>query len=160
MVCLDTMVVLWGIQSYADEGQKGMISRTKSYLKALSEKGESVMIPTPVVSECLVGLSEDQMNAQRALIEGRFFIPAFDLSAAVEAARLLSNKHAFDLARSKGAKREQLKVDAQIAAIAIVNGAEKIISHDAHMKTVAQNRIPVEEVPDIPEQLDLLGEDV
>ena len=38
------------------------------------------------------------------------------------------------------------------------NGAEKIVSHDSHMKTIAQDRISVEEIPEISEQLNLLGE--
>ena len=158
MVCFDTMVVLWGIQSYAGDSQHPMINRTKRYLRELSEEGKSIMIPAPVVFECLTSLSDEEMRVQQMLMESSFFIPAFDMAASVEAARLMGNKEAVDRAKNIGAKRENLKVDAQIAAIAILNGAEKIISHDSHMKTIAQDRISVEEIPEISEQLNLLGE--
>ena len=54
--------------------------------------------------------------------------------------------------RKEKLPRSHIRIDAQIAAIAIAQNAEEIISHDPHMRTVAQNRIPVIELPDIPEQ--------
>jgi predicted nucleic acid-binding protein len=49
----------------------------------------------------------------------------------------------------------KLRTDAQIIATAIVNQAEKIISHDPDFTKIAQGRISVEEVPNIQTQMDI-----
>ena len=133
-----------------------MIYRTRAFLKDLSEKGEQIMIPSPVVLESLLTLSKEEMQKQRAILQSRFFIASFDLPASVEAASLLNNRKVIQNLRDGGARREHLKIDAQIASIAIVNGAEKIISHDKYLKSIAQNKISVEEVPHVSEQLNTL----
>ena len=156
VICLDTQPVLWGIQAFASESQEAMINRTRAFLNDLSEKGEKIMIPSPVVFESLLTLSDEEMQKQRAILQSRFFVSSFDLPASIEAASLLNNREVIQKLRDGGARREHLKIDVQIASIAIVNGAEKIISHDKYMKSIVQNKIPVEEVPHIPEQLNLL----
>ena len=159
MICLDTQPVLWGIQAFASEGQEVMINRTRAFLKDISEKGEQIMIPSPVVLESLLTLSDEEIEKQQELLQSRFFIASFDLPASVEAASLLNNREVIQKLRDSGARREHIKIDAQIASIAIVNGAEKIISHDKYLKSVVQNKISVEEVPDVAEQLNLLEEE-
>lgn len=158
MICLDTQPVLWGIQAFASEGQEAMINRTRAFLKDISEKGEQIMIPSPVVLESLLTLSDEEIEKQQELLQRRFFIASFDLPASVEAASLLNNREVIQNLRDSGARREHIKIDAQIASIAIVNGAEKIISHDKYLKSIVQNKISVEEVPDVAEQLNLLDE--
>ena len=69
-----------------------MINRTRAFLNDLSEKGEQIMIPSPVVLESLLTLSDEEMQKQRAILQSRFFIPSFDLPASVEAASLLNNR--------------------------------------------------------------------
>ena len=159
MICLDTQPVLWGIQAFASEGQEAMINRTRAFLKDLSEKGKQIMIPSPVVLESLLTLSEKEMLKQQAILQSRFFVPSFDLPASVEAANLLNNRDVIQKLRDGGARREHLKIDAQIASIAIVHGAEKIISHDKYLKSIVQNKISVEEVPLVSEQLNLIDEE-
>ena len=135
-----------------------MINRTRAFLKDISEKGEQIMIPSPVVLESLLTLSDEEIEKQQELLQRRFFIASFDLPASVEAASLLNNREVIQNLRDSGARREHIKIDAQIASIAIVNGAEKIISHDKYLKSIVQNKISVEEVPDVAEQLNLLDE--
>ena len=159
MICLDTQPVLWGIQAFASEGQEAMINRTRAFLKDISEKGEQIIIPSPVVLESLLTLSDEEIEKQQELLQSRFFIASFDLPASVEAASLLNNREVIQNLRDSGARREHIKIDAQIASIAIVNGAEKIISHDKYLKSIVQNKISVEEVPDVAEQLNLLEEE-
>lgn len=159
MICLDTQPVLWGIQAFASEGQEAMINRTRAFLKDISEKGEQIMIPSPVVLESLLTLSDEEIEKQQELLQSRFFIASFDLPASVEAASLLNNREVIQNLRDSGARREHIKIDAQIAGIAIVNGAEKIISHDKYLKSIVQNKISVEEVPDVAKQLNLLEEE-
>ena len=136
-----------------------MINRTRAFLKDLSEKGKQIMIPSPVVLESLLTLSEKEMLKQQVILQSRFFVPSFDLPASVEAANLLNNREVIQKLRDGGARREHLKIDAQIASIAIVHGAEKIISHDKYLKSIVQNKISVEEVPLVSEQLNLIDEE-
>ena len=136
-----------------------MINRTRAFLKDLSEKGKQIMIPSPVVLESLLTLSEEEMLKQQVILQSRFFVPSFDLPASVEAANLLNNREVIQKLRDGGARREHLKIDAQIASIAIVHGAEKIISHDKYLKSIVQNKISVEEVPLVSEQLNLIDEE-
>lgn len=136
-----------------------MINRTRAFLKDLSEKGKQIMIPSPVVLESLLTLSEKEMLKQQVILQSRFFVPSFDLPASVEAANLLNNRDVIQKLRDGGARREHLKIDAQIASIAIVHGAEKIISHDKYLKSIVQNKISVEEVPLVSEQLNLIDEE-
>ena len=49
----------------------------------------------------------------------------------------------------------RVSIDAQIIAIAIVNHAEKIISHDTNLMKLANQKIVVEEVPVIQAQLNM-----
>ncbi len=67
MICLDTQTVLWGIQAFASEGQEAMINRTRVFLKDISEKGEQIMIPSPVVLESLLTLSDEEIEKQQEL---------------------------------------------------------------------------------------------
>jgi hypothetical protein len=48
-------------------------------------------------------------------------------------------------------RRQQLRVDAMIVAAAIVHRADVLVSGDPHHKKLAQGRIRVIAVPDIPE---------
>lgn len=152
MVCLDTHVIIWGIKGEASQGQEAMVQRAKSYIRHQDEQGIDLMVPAPVVAEAMIRGDVDQLRAIRAIIERSFFIAAFDSPAAFLAAELERGHGAAKLREEGGVPRNHIRIDAQIAAIAIVQNAEAIVSHDPHMRTVAQNRIPVIELPDISEQ--------
>ena len=152
MICLDTHVVIWGLKGEATSGQEGMIHRTKQFIKHQFEEGNDLMIPAPVVSEVLIRGTTSQLQAVRDLMERSFFIPSFDMPAAYLAAELERSREAVELIDSGQAPREHIRVDTQIAAIAIIQNAEMIVSHDPYMRRIVHSRINVIEVPDIPEQ--------
>jgi hypothetical protein len=114
------------------------------------------MLPAPVVAEYLAGFPEDEQASQASLIEQLFFVPAFDLRAAEVAAQLRTAKRGREalkeLAQSGQMDKPALSTDLQIIAIAIVQKAEFIISHDAHFPKLAQGRMKMQEVPTISEQ--------
>jgi hypothetical protein len=122
----------------------------------LDQNNERVMIPAPVVGEYLVGFNGEALAAQKNLIQRYFFVPSLDFHAATIQAEIEGDR---DLMRQiqaeSGLERQQLRVDSQIIAIALVNHAEKIISHDPHMRNLAGKRIRVEEIPDVVEQMPL-----
>ena len=152
MVCLDTHVIIWGIKGEASQGQEAMVQRAKSYIRHQDVQGIDLMVPAPVVAEAMIRGDVDQLRTIRTIIERSFFIAAFDSPAAFIAAELERGRGAAKLLEERKDLRRHIRIDAQIAAIAIVQKAEVIISHDPHMRTIAQDRIPVIELPDIPEQ--------
>lgn len=152
MVCLDTHVIIWGIKEEASPGQKNMVQRAKSYIKHQVNQGVDLIIPAPVVAEALIRGEVDHL---RTIIERSFFVAAFDSPAAFLAAELERSREVDELFQKGHVPRSHIRIDTQIAAIAITQKAEMIISHDPYMRTIAQNRIQVIEIPDIPEQENL-----
>jgi len=114
------------------------------------------MVPAPVVGEYLVGFGGHDRPRQQELITRLFFVPALDVHAAAVQAELEGNGDLIKQLKSQhGVNRQQLRVDAQILAVAIANNAEKMISYDPHMPDLAQGRIRVEELPELHEQMDM-----
>ena len=161
MVCLDTQVVIWGVQGTARESQKPMIARARSYLEYLQKGNRQIMIPAPVLFEYLLGFdSSKQKQRQREIIEKHFFVPSLDVPSAALAAELLGNtENLKTLKKDHERRREQVKVDAQIVAIAITHGAAEIISHDPAFSKIAGGKILVKEIPVVEEQHELFEGD-
>lgn len=124
------------------EGQPIARARERAdYLvKTLEMRGETILIPTPVLSEFLVLAAEDGPKYLE-IINGsaHFRVADFDQKAAVEAAALTIQ------AMQKGGKRggsagtwAKVKYDRQIVAIAKVAGAEVIYSDDRDVATFAE----------------------
>lgn len=152
MICLDTMVLIWGLQRKATPDYQHLVERTQRYLKYLDEANETIMIPSPVVAEYLQGFDATGRAKQVASLQKWFFIPSFDLPSAALAAELTERANASKLRKNSGESRPALKVDVQIAAIAIVHGATQIVTHNiADFKTIVGGRIQVSEVPNIAE---------
>jgi predicted nucleic acid-binding protein len=156
MVCFDTAILIWGVQGVSRPNQVGMIERTRRYIEVLREEKTRIMVPSPAVGEYLLGFeTEAERRRQAELFQQHFIVPGLDLQAAALAADL-ERDAAGDLRGVEVPERQRLRVDAQILAIAIVNGATVVISHDAHMSLLAGGRILVREVPNVGKQLNLI----
>jgi len=155
MICFDTSPVIWGVQAVARSQQSDMVEQMQAFLRYLQREKIRIMVPTPVVFEYLVPFDQTERAKQLEVMERLFIMPSFDIKASLIAADLMGGKKAIDSAQQQGGRRQEIRIDAQIVAIALANGAEKIISHDPHVKTIAQNRIPVEKVPIIEEQAEM-----
>jgi predicted nucleic acid-binding protein len=155
-VCFDTSLLIWGIRGEATSGQEAMIDRTKRYIAFLDAQKKQVMVPAPALFEYLIGSKNDHIrNDERSVIARRFRVPPLDIPSAQLAAQLQDSDNVRVLRQAGQVDKERLKIDTLIIAIAIVNSAEKIVSNDGNFKTIAQDRIPVVEVPLIPQQSDL-----
>ncbi len=132
--------------------------RTRQRLEALIDRldrqKETILIPTPALSEFLV-LAGDDGPRYLAHIEKSsvFKVVDFDQRVAVEAAQLTI------AAKAKGDKKggsdsawQKIKFDRQIVAVAKVNGADGIYSTDNDvMRYGKETGIDVLGVADLPE---------
>lgn len=156
MICFDTSIVIWGVQGKSHPSQEHMVALTKRYINYLSDKKKKIMIPVPVLTEYLMHFKVTEQEKQREIIQKNFIVPAFDVRAGILAAELLGNTELFKRIIASGeVDKIKHRTDAQIIATAIVNQAEKIISHDLDFAKLAQGRISVEEVPNIQTQMDI-----
>jgi len=156
MICFDTHVLIWGVQGVARNGQEHLVAKAKQYIRHLDAKHERIMVPAPVVGEYLIGFDDKDRDAQQELLQRLFFVPALDMHAATVQAKIEGNKELLRELRDRfGLDRQQIRIDAQILAVAIVNNADRVISHDPHMLILAQGRVAVGELPDIHEQMNL-----
>src|SRR5262245_4607722 len=139
MICLDTQVLIWGVQGVARPDQIGMIGRTRAYIDYLDRKGERLMIPAPALFEYLVGFEPADQQRQRDILERRFIIPALDVPSAAVAAELMANTEFMRQIREDyDVKRQHLRIDVMIVAAAIVHRADVLVSGDPHNKKLAQ----------------------
>ena len=152
MICLDTMILIWGLQRKAAPNYQHLVDRTQRYLRSLDEENETIMIPSPVVAEYLQGFDATGRTKQIAGLQRLFFIPSFDLPSAALTAELIENADVDKLRKNSEESRPALKVDVQIAAIAIVHGATRIVTHNiSDFKNIVGGRTQVTEVPNIAE---------
>lgn len=156
MICLDTAVLIWGVQGKADAAGPDMVARTERYLQQLEKEKRQLLIPTPVVVEYLAGITTERRARQHELLQRRFYIPAFDAPSAVLAAELwseVSNRH--DDAQQRP-DRQCVKTDCLIIATAIHHRAECIVTSEVKFfRRVCGDRISVIEVPVTVENLSL-----
>jgi len=157
MICLDTAIVIWAIQGIEDPQRPDMPLRARRFIENLSEAGVRIMIPSPVVHEFLTGLPTEVKSETIEVLSKMFYIPSFDLSSAVLAAELDANRGEMKEIKSDyGLMRQQIKVDTQIIAIAIMHQATEIVTDDVdHFTRIAKGRIKVSGLPEIPLQGDL-----
>lgn len=88
MICLDTMILILGLQRKAAPKYQHLVERTQRYLKHLDDENETIMIPSPVVAEYLQGFDAAGRARQVTSLQKLFFIPSFDLPSAALAAEL------------------------------------------------------------------------
>lgn len=146
------MVLIWSLQKFAAPRYQHLVDRTQRYLNYLDAQSETGMIPSQVVAEYLQGFDAPGRASQVAALQRAFFIPSFDLPSAALAAELTERANAKQLRENSAESRPALKVDVQIAAVAIIHGASQIVTYNiGDFKTIVGGRIQVTQVPDIAE---------
>jgi hypothetical protein len=141
MVVFDASLLLLVL----DEGAKASVphgrERVEHLIDTLSGIGETIIIPTPALSECLVHAGpagQEYLNiiGKRAC----FRVVSFDERAAVEAA--VRTHEALQRGQRRGgnpeASKTKIKFDRQIVAVAVVEGATAIYSDDSDVIAYAQ----------------------
>jgi len=132
---------------------KHVKERLEALIDQIAQAGESIIIPTPALSEFLVKSVEKTDEFLKTVRASPWFrIEAFDIAAAVEVGQRTAQ------AIAAGDKREgsradwtKIKYDRQIVAIALVAGASRIISDDRDVQVIgARWGVQVLSVEDLP----------
>ncbi len=114
--------------------------RLEFLLETLTSAGTRAVVPTPVLSEVLIGAGKAKDDYLTAIIGSSAFLPApFDVKAAVELTFLFDA----DGKPTKGKLTQQetwakVKFDRQIIAIAKANDVKDIYTDDMNLSAVAQ----------------------
>lgn len=115
-------------------------TRIEHLVDLLEESSDRVLVPTPALSELLVGAALAGPDYLR-IIESRsvFVVAPFDKRCAVELAEM--SRSARDAGEKSGGSQEpwqKVKLDRQIVAIAKVNREQRIYSTDVGVLTFAR----------------------
>jgi len=119
--------------------------RIELLIETLEEDRETIIIPTPVLSEFLVLTKEDGPNYLNTIAKNPLFqIQPFDVRAAIELAaiRLAEEKKLSKKALKRRTPQEtsaKISFDRQIVAIAKAHNAHTIYSEDARVANFARN---------------------
>lgn len=115
--------------------------RVDHLVETLTKSRERIIVPTPALSELLVGAGDAAPQYLDILNRSAHFrIEPFGTKAAVEAAAAIRDAKGKGDKRGKGVEASWAKVkfDRQIVAIAKVNGASIIYSDDDDVAKLAQ----------------------
>jgi predicted nucleic acid-binding protein len=152
--CLDNHILIWGVRGVATQGQEEMINRAQALFEDLDADDTDIMVPAVVVAEFLAGVPKPQHVGLLDVLNRRFQVVPFDVRTAAIAAELWrdaaeSNPHLRDQIREAfpGTERAKIKADLMILASALARGADVLYTHDGPLKTAADGRIEVRNLP-------------
>ena len=172
MVVFDATVLsllLWPEARPPDDPNTGKkVTRCKERIEflvqTLHSKRETIIIPTPVLSEVLVVTGEDGLAYVPIFQKSTTFqLAAFDTLAAIELAEINRQARvAGDKKSGTDAPYQKIKIDRQIVSIGKVAAAHTIYTNDTSLSTFAAKAgiktIGVHELPLPPEsaQIDMM----
>lgn len=150
LVCLDTHILIWGVQKTSRQPQSEMILQTTKLLKYLDDHQIKAIIPAVVLSEFLMAIPAPHLETYLTQMTKKFLIAPYDAMAAVEFAKIWQAKqaaHTIQSLKNEEFSKSHLKVDTMIIATALTQNASCIYSHDPGLKKFASGYIEVREVP-------------
>lgn len=152
-ICLDTNVLIWGVQGESHPTQRHMIRRTKQCLEFWEEAKVDIIVPAIAASEFLCHFDSDrEREAYANILSRRFTIANYDARCGLIFAQIW-NANASPSARKKLHEEHQvyktvLKADCMIIATAIERRCDEICSNDSSsLVPMAQGFIEVKDVP-------------
>ena len=129
MICLDTNILIFGIQRRAAPEYQAQMEAASYYLDSLAED-DDVMIPSIVVAEYLQGFPDPNVRQQQyEILARRFIIPSFDAHAAKIAADIgVKLGRLRDIDELSGLSKPEVRADVNIIATAVANGANVMMT--------------------------------
>lgn len=156
MVMLDTMICIWAFKGEATPGQEDKIPQARALIAWLEEEGVEVGISAVTLAELMVALSDEQRLSFSQSIQNAVCVYAFDVQAAIEAARLFKARLANN-GETHSSGRQVVKADCQIAGTALSSGAVALYTEDAQLQRIASPYLPAQAMPALGQQ-ELFGE--
>lgn len=162
LVCLDTSIVIWGVQRISKSTQAHEITKAKALIEQLEKEKTIIMIPSIVLGEFLLGIEVKDHMAVIRQFSRKFMLAPYDAQAAATFANIwdVRKNDLPQLASDPDKTRQMLKADCMIVATAYARNAVCIYSHDPHIKAFAQGFIDVFELPSANTQLNFFEQDV
>ncbi len=154
-VCIDTMILSWGIKKKADPTQQHMIPWAEAFLRGLEKQETMILVPSVILHELLVPIPPDlYAEFLRRFTKGWMVVP-YDLVAARWSAQVWAKngpEYSGELARDHPELpfvRRTLKADCMIIGTALAQKANCIYSHDEkHVVRLAKDFIDVRQMDD------------
>lgn len=152
-VCIDTMVMIWGVLKQAKTSQQNRIPLAVGFLKKCNEDKLTLVVPAVVVAELLAKIPPEERPRFQESISREFVVAPFDMAAAAHFAEVQypiikqrNDEKAGDaLSKPTGAgERVCAKADAMIVATALASRCGVICSDDPHMKNLVGDKITLQ----------------
>lgn len=74
LVCLDTHYFRWGLLLKATPGQEDRITQATEFFRWLDETDATIIVPTPIVTELLMGADVTERHKILTELESKFRI--------------------------------------------------------------------------------------
>lgn len=139
-----------------------LADRADELVAEVDRIGAVMVIPTPVLSEFLIGVDNNRIQEYLDILNGStcFEVASFDTAAAIECAQLPSRNELRQI--SPGQEAKKLSYDRQIVSIALAYSVDEIWSHDISLRNIATSKgLIVKSLADIkppPVQMNLSDE--
>ncbi|MGB2926683.1 MAG: type II toxin-antitoxin system VapC family toxin [Limnothrix sp.] len=128
VICLDTNILVWGVQKQSSSNRKDKIPQAKQLIATLQANKNSVIIPTVVLAELLMGCQQIYKSKVLNDLEHFSKIVPFDAAAAYIYSELSDEK--WGVRQELKIQREKMKFDMMVVATAISQKAECIYAGD------------------------------
>lgn len=141
LVCVDSMVCIWGIKEQCTEGQEAMIPTARDLISRLQRERKSILLPAPVITELLTPVTkQEDMEALQVAFNTLFRVGVVDAVVATIAASIwrAEREHWQTMYEEGGdSLRNRFKFDTLILAVAKANRVECLYTGDKKLCKLA-----------------------
>jgi predicted nucleic acid-binding protein len=158
LVCIDSMICIWGIKKESLPEQQHMIRKAEFFLSWLDDMGKKILIPSPVITEILTPINDiEKRNLVMNIIDKNFIVGNYDAPAAIKGGEIAHKRNDWREIYTEGDEnlKNRFKFDTMILAIAITKKVETLYTEDKRLQIIAKEYLNVQSMPDIPFQLKL-----
>lgn len=157
-IILDTQVLVYATESCKHEQNDNLHWQARKFVEEATAQGKTLWLPAIVMAEYLAFYSAEHSTRIGNEILNQFRVLSFDARCAFAAGRLMHGP-AKDLIEqrdtSKAVRKRKISADCQIIATAIACSADVVISHDEDLHRLGKEKVKVEFIPQMTEQLQL-----
>lgn len=150
IVCFDTHVLIWGVKNEASSSQPSMIERAIALIQQCTDRKDVVLVPAVVVGEALCNVPAVMQESLFRTLSEQFLIVPYDARAALINARIWQEQEIpRKELRAQQVARQAIKVDIQIAAIAVANGCSILYTEDGPLYELAHHYLDVKKISEV-----------